>query len=288
MKALLRASVALASALASFLGLGCATLLGSATESLTDDLSTAILSQDDPELVRQGAPSFLLMLDGLIEGSPENEQLLLVGARLYGAYAGAFVSDEARLARLTARALEYGRRALCLRDADLCAALDAPFEQFEAALARTDADDVPALYGFGGAWAGWLQARSGNWAAVAEVPKLEALMERIVALDDAWDGGGAHLYLGVLYCQRPASLGGKPDAGRRHFERALELSGGRDLMAKVLFADSYARLVFDRPLHDRLLEEVLAADPRAPDWTLSNVLAQEQARTLLDGSDEYF
>jgi hypothetical protein len=59
-------------------------------------------------------------------------------------------------------------------------------------------------------------------------------------------------------------------------------------MAKVLYARSYARLVFDRPLHDRLLGEVLAADPQAPGLTLSNTLARDEARGLLDEADEYF
>jgi hypothetical protein len=59
-------------------------------------------------------------------------------------------------------------------------------------------------------------------------------------------------------------------------------------MAKVLYARQYARLVFDRPLHDRLLNEVVAADPEAPGLTLGNTLAQEQALLLLASADEYF
>ena len=59
-------------------------------------------------------------------------------------------------------------------------------------------------------------------------------------------------------------------------------------MVKVLFARSYARLVFDRPLHDRLLTEVIDADPEAPGLTLSNTIARSQARNLLADADEYF
>jgi hypothetical protein len=110
----------------------------------------------------------------------------------------------------------------------------------------------------------------------------------VVALDDVHDGGVAHLYLGVFYTQRPASLGGRPDRGREHFERALEISRGRNLMAKVYYARQYARLVFDRSLHDRLLYEVMEADPREPGLTLGNTLAQIQAAELLEDGDEYF
>ena len=157
-----------------------------------------------------------------------------------------------------------------------------------AALSRTRSSDVAALYGFGSAWAGWIEARSEDWGAVAEIPKVEALMERVVALDDSYDRGGAHLYLGVLTNLRPAALGGQPEQGRLHFEQAIEMSDGRNLMAEVLFARYYARNVFDRALHDRLLTEVLEADPEEPGLTLSNTIAQSQARDLLDEGDEYF
>ena len=62
----------------------------------------------------------------------------------------------------------------------------------------------------------------------------------------------------------------------------------RNLVAQVLFARQYARLVFDRPLHDRLLREVMDADPNAPGLTLANTLAREQALLLLDDADDYF
>jgi len=267
---------------------GCSYFLSSATSKMTDNLSAAVLDQDDPATVRDGAPAYLIALDGLIEGNPESERLLLAGAQLYGAYAGAFVDDPERASRLTLRARRYGERALCERDRPLCEAASGSYDDFVSLLGETDAEDLPALYGLGSAWASWVQANAGDWNAIADLPKLQALMERVVALDDAYEDGSAHLYLGVLHTLRPASLGGKPELGRQHFERAIEISRGRNLMAKVLFASQYARLVFDRPLHDRLLDEVIEADPHVHGFTLSNVLAQEEAALLLAGGDDYF
>ena len=267
---------------------GCASLVRSQTSRLADNLSTAILDQDDIATVRDGAPAYLIMIDSFVAGDPENEDLLLSAAQLYGAYAGAFVEDPARRRRLSNRALGYARRGLCGRSTPLCESLDGPYDEFETALATTRAADVSILYGFGAAWAGWVQAHSDDWSAVAEIPKIEATMRRVVELDETTDRGGAHLYLGVLSTLRPAAMGGKPEEGRQHFERAIALSEELNLMAKVLYASHYARLVFDRPLHDRLLQEVLAAEPQVPSLTLSNTLAQEQARQLLDGADDYF
>ncbi|MGI9590093.1 MAG: TRAP transporter TatT component family protein, partial [Myxococcota bacterium] len=267
---------------------GCAALTRPITNRIVAGLSTAILDQNDRDIVRDGAPAYLLAIDGLIESAPDDTELLLTGARLYGAYASAFVEDATRRRKLTDRALGYARRALCQEQRKVCEATERPYDEFVAALGETRAGDLASLYGFGAAWAGWVQAHADDWAAVAEIPKIEALMERVVALDEGYEDGGAHLYLGVLLTQRPASLGGKPEQAREHFERAVTLSEERNLMAKVLYAQQYARLVFDRPLHDRLLGEVVAADPEAPGLTLSNTLAQEQARVLLADADEYF
>jgi hypothetical protein len=73
-----------------------------------------------------------------------------------------------------------------------------------------------------------------------------------------------------------------------HFERAVQLSAGRDLMAKVEYARRYARIIYDRELHDRLLREVLDADAQEPGLTLSNVLAKRQAQELLASAESYF
>jgi hypothetical protein len=83
-------------------------------------------------------------------------------------------------------------------------------------------------------------------------------------------------------------MGGRPELGRQHFERALQISEERNLMVKVMLADQYGRLMFDRKLHDRLLQEVMAADVQAPGLTLMNTVAKERAEQLLDSGDDYF
>ncbi len=267
---------------------GCAGMVSSATGRLASDLSAAILEQNDPETVEAGAPAYLLLIDGLIRDNPKSEDLLLSGAKLYGAYAGVFVKDAERAQRLTSKSRDYAERALCRHRTELCGLGKRPYDDYRAALDGLSKDDVPVLYTFASAWAGWIQAHSGDWNAVADLAKVRAAMERVVALDETYERGSAHLYLGVMTTLLPPALGGKPEEGRSHFERAVVLSQGRDLMAKVEYARRYARLVFDRPLHDRLLNEVLQAPVTAPGLTLSNTLAQRAARELLKSADSFF
>ena len=267
---------------------GCASIISSATGGIAEDLSSAMMNQNDPETVRDGAPAYLLMLDALIEGSPNNTDLLLAGASLYGSYASAFVTDETRAKKLAQKSQEYGYRALCQKLKEVCAAVNKPFDEFTPTLVVVEMDGLEVLYGFTAAWAGWIQVNSDDYNAIAEIPKVEAAMDKVVELDDTLDNGFPQVYLGVLDTLLPPSVGGKAQEGKAHFERAIEISGGRNLMAKVMFAESYARLVFDKELHDRLCREVLEADPDVPGLVLSNTLAQEQAEELLAGSDDYF
>lgn len=262
--------------------------MNAATKRLAEGLSSGLLSHDDMEIVSKALPSYLITIDGLIASSPEVPELAVGGGRLYSFYAAYFVEDEVRSKQLMDRAYNYARKGLCLEYDDLCDAMNESLNSFTDELADLDEDDIPILYPFATTWASWLQANSEDWNAIADVPKLEAIMNHIAKLDPLFDYGNVYIYLGVLSSQIPPAMGGKPEKARTFFERAIDLSEDRNLMAKVMFAKQYARLIFDKKLHDSLLSEVLAADPHYGDLTLSNVLAQQEARVLLDESDDFF
>ncbi|MGW8248132.1 MAG: TRAP transporter TatT component family protein [Acidiferrobacterales bacterium] len=267
---------------------GCSAMMTSATGRLADSLGDGILNQDDPQIVADGAPAYLLLIDGMIEDNPHSVPLLSSGARLYGAYASVFVKDPKRGLKMSEKALKYSVRAMCEKLETLCENRDKPYEQYSKALATVQRSDIKLVYNFAVNWAGWISARSDDWNAIGDLPKVRASLERIVKLDPDYDNGGAQLYLGVMGTLLPPALGGKPEKAKAYFENAIRISRGRNLMAKVLFAKHYARLVFDQKLHDRLLKEVLAAKTREPGYTLMNTLAKDQARDLLASGKNYF
>lgn len=276
------------SGLAVLLLSGCASLMGAAVNGMAEDLGNAVLDNPDVAMVRDGAPAYLILLDSLVARDPDNAELLGQASRLNSAYAGAFVENAERSRQLNDKALGLAERSVCAGIRDGCGVRGRPFDAFKAWLGERRVEDVPLLYPLGAAWAGWIQANSDDFAAIAELARVKALMQRILELDEGYDNGGAHLYMALFDTLFPPAMGGRPEEGRRHFERAIELSEGTHLLAKVLYAEQYARLVFDRDLHDRLLEEVLAADPQQPGMTLMNVVAQQRAAKLLESADEYF
>jgi hypothetical protein len=262
----------------------CSTLIGG---KAADTLAAAILNQDDPALVESGVPSYLLLLDGLISQSPDNVALLSAGAQLFALYGSRFTTPE-RAVTLTAKARRYGERAICLAHEPACQWAGADHTRFVAELEGVGKKEIDPLYSYAVSWLSNLDATSEDWTAVAELPWVEAVLQRALALDETYEKGALHGYLGILNALRPPALGGKPDVAREHFERAIELSGGRDLSIKVEYARRYARLVFDQELHDSLLMEVLDAPVEETRMTLFNVLARQEAESLLASSREYF
>ena len=267
---------------------GCSAFISSAVDDAADNLTAAIQNQDDPELVRDGAPAYLLLMDSLVEGSPDDGDILQAAATLYSAYAAVFVVDPERAARLSRRARDYAGRALCTGSGRFCGMGELPFEDLEPRLGAATEKDLPMLFTYSVAWLVYIQAHSDDWVALADLPKVEAVLDRILEIDETYENGNPHLYLGILLTLRPPALGGRPEEAREHFERAIELSGGKDLSIKVEYARGYARLLYERELHDRLLTEVLEADPVAPRLTLTNTLAQRDAGELLESADDYF
>ncbi len=257
------------------------------------NLQQAVLNSDDPETVAEALPSYLLLMESLVAGDPKNQRLLRGASGLYNAYAGLFVEESQRSQKLSAKALEHAWRAACLGLKWPASLRERGFRNFRRALKGCDRKDLPALYCLGTAWAGWVRAHGGETRAAAKLPYVEEILLRVVELshrDGRWWKkkqyreylGGAHLYLGVFAAQA------EPEEARKHFERAIKLFRDKNLLAKVMYAAHYARGIKDRALHDRLLKEVLSAKAHVPGHTLTNTLAQRQARELLESADEFF
>lgn len=274
--------------LASFLMSGCAALVSKAANNFGNNLSAAIMSQDDPEIVRDGMPSYMLLMDSFVQGSPDNPATLGAAANLYASYGAVFADDPVRSSRLTRRARDYALQAVCLSYAAGCDWRELDYDGFVATLDGLGPDHADAVYNYSFATLAYLRAHSSDWNALAELPQAEALLRRYLEIAGDDVKTPAYTYLGIMLTLRPESLGGKPEEARTYFERAIELTGGRDLGVKVEFAKGYAMLLYDKELHDRLVSEVLAASPYVDGLTLTNVMAQEEALRLQAEAEYYF
>ena len=265
---------------------GCGAIMRSATDGLAEQLGNAVLGQDDPELVREATPTLLILIDSLAADSP-GPAVPGYAAQLYAAYGVIFVSDPGRARKLTQRAYNYGQRALCAAAAPGCGVDELGFADYEDRISNFPAARAQALYDYVIGYLSWIQVRA-DYEALARLPRLDVALARLLEVAPVDIRARAHMYAGTLKCLRPQALGGDPEGGARHFEQALRMSERKDLSVHVEYARQCARLLYDRDLHDRLLEEVLGADAVHPGLTLFNNLAKADARQLLDTADDYF
>jgi TRAP transporter T-component len=124
---------------------------------------------------------------------------------------------------------------------------------------------------------------------VAALPRLAAMVARLIELDDTYFYGAPHLLQAVQYASRSPLLGGDPRQAQEHFGRADALSQGRLLLVPLLEAQYYAVQTQDRPLFTTRLEQVLQApDTLLPEQAFLNTVAKQRAALLLRRIDELF
>jgi hypothetical protein len=265
------------------------TMTVAATASLLEDVAKASYKQSDLNLIRRGMPSYLMLIDGMVEALPDNKRLLISAAQLYAAYASAFFQDEdnAYAGVLYTRARNYGLRAL--KQCGFKNPATGPFEEFEAHLHDVGKKDVPCIFWAASCWGSWIGMNQDSMEAMAELPRVELMMKKVLELDQAFYYGGAHVFMGALEASRPKVAGGDLNRARDHFLKAIELGNGKFLMTQIYYAEYYAKKAFDRELFISILKKVLETPADvAPELTLLNTVAHARARKLLDEVDEYF
>lgn len=258
-------------------------LTGTIVQPTVDNLQ----KQTDLDLVCEGAPAYLLMIDSMIASSPQNRALLRIGAQSYGSYTTALSECGADPLRVRAIADKARLHGTTLIAAILPGITPDRREELDAELAGLTRHDVPPLFWGTMAWLAWIQLQQGSPEAMADLVLVEKIMARLLGLDETFQAGSIHLFFGSLQATKPAMLGGDPEASRLHFEKALELSRHQFLLVQTSYAETLARQTFDRELHDQLLNEVMNFDvTKAPDYALANQIARRKAARLL--ADGYF
>lgn len=288
------------------LGLGCNMARFTANQSagMFKLAGKSLDAESDLVLAREAAPGLIKTIDGMVVVSPENRTLLELSAQAYCSYSFGFLEDDLegieesdarfeplrkRTTNLYQRCENYAARLLRLSDEAFPDALHKDVETLRAAVAKLDEDDVPGLFWAGLALASQINLNRDDLTLVAELPKVEVLMKRVVALQPGFYNGGAHLTLGLLYAAQGKAMGGKPEEGKQHLDEAIKLTGGKFLLNKVMLAHIYAVTVQDKALYQHTLEEVLRTPADVmPEQRLANEIAHKKAQRYLKKMDDLF
>ncbi len=276
-----------------------------AINKLGDALSgagTTFASDEDPELVKASVPFSLKLMESLLAEVPQHKGLLRATCSGFTQYGYAFVQqdadeladqdlDKAGAMRLRARKLYLRARDYGLRG------LDASHPGFTSLLKTNPVaaaklgrkPEVPLLYWTAVSWAAAVALSKDNSDLVGDLPMVEALIDRALELQEDYEAGAIHTFLITFEMSRPK----KPDdpalRSRKHFERALTLSGGLQAGPLVALAEEVALANQNKEEFKSLLEKALAVNVDAkPEWRLANLVYQRRARWLLDRMEKLF
>jgi predicted anti-sigma-YlaC factor YlaD len=289
---------------------GCS-IRGYALRATADALSSSsggYGEEEDPRLAEQAAPFGLKTMESILRQVPDHQGLHLALAGGFAQYAYAFVQQDAdrledknlkgaqagwlRARRLYLRARDYALGGLELRHKGLRAALrGGDATRRNAALQQATKEDVPFLYWGGAAWGLAVSTARDNADLIGDLPAVEAMMERALQLDEAWDEGALHEFFVTYDASRTS--GGGPASVKKHLDRAMALSGGRRVGPLVSYAEGVLVSTQSKAEFRKVLEGVVATDiyKDDPAWRknrLANILNQERARWLLGRVDDLF
>ena len=250
----------------------------------------AFNEEGDLRLAEESLGSNLKLVEALIKGDPENKKLLLMASQGYNAYALAFAEDDsverARLFYLRGR--DYGKRIL-IQNPAMKEAFDKDFDAFRGALGTFSAEDVPAVFWTAFGWGSYINITRADVGAVADLPKVIAMMDFVRQNNPSYYFGGSYLFLGSIEGSTPMALGGKPEKSKEYFERALGVNGGKFLMTYVYYAKTYAVQQQDEALFESLLKNVDDASlDILPEARLPNAVAKKKAKLLHERLNELF
>ena len=215
---------------------GCSTVQKYATNAVADSMAqsgTVYASDDDMHFVGAATPFGLKSIESLLESVPEHRGLLLAAARGFTQYAYAYVqlpaeeqmlsnvsvahAERERAERMYIRALEYGVRGLAVGRTGFETRLaTAP----QSAVMETDVGDTPLLYWTAMAWAAAIAIGNDDPFLLADLPIIEALIQRAFELDEDFDNGALHTLLISLEMSRGAISSGATERARARISNA--------------------------------------------------------------------
>ena len=266
------------------------------------DSGTTFASDNDPQLVKDALPFSLKLIESLLAESPKHRGLLFAASSGFTQYAYAFIKEEsdemepenlalatemrARARSLFLRARDYGVRGLETTHPNFGALLNKdPQSAVKAAKPR----DVALLYWTAASWGMAITLSKNEPALIVDQPVVEALIDRALELNEAFDNGAIHSFLITYEPVRQGAAGDSLERARKHFDRAMALSKSTLAGPLVSLAESVSIAKQNRKEFQSLLEQALAVDVNAkPEYRLANLVMQRRARWLLSRIDELF
>lgn len=270
--------------------------------SLAEGSGSAFAQEADIAFAGEAIPFSLKLVESLLAAQPANPDLLTAAAAGFTQYAAGWVEQPAdfiepddffaaqreyeRAVQFYQRAFRYGLRGLEARHPGFGPVFHT---HPRAAVARLEADDVELAYWTAAGLGSAISLSRTDPELLAQLPAVEVLAERALALDPTWSLGAIHELLITLKAAGTGDPTGIREAVMGHYHEAVRIAAGASASVHVNLAEAISIQDQDRGEFERLLGLALAVDADAHvNNRLAILIAQQRAEWLLGRVDDLF
>lgn len=264
----------------------------------TRKAADAIDTLGDYEAASTIAWSGVAQFEGMHYLAPDNEDALFMLVKGWTAATFAFIEDQMEQAedaegmssslyqyhkgRAKAgydRAIHYGVELLEMKNRGFEKATknDATMKAWLAAFDDPE-HDAPNLFWTGYAWIARVNIVQEDPETVASLFVGVAMLERVNQLDDKFYFGNAHAILGAYHARNAMA---ELDEAKKEFDKSLQLTAGKLLLAKLQLAAKYYCIKGDRDAYVKTLTEIVESNDPFPAQRLINTIAKRRAKRYL-------
>jgi hypothetical protein len=264
--------------------------------SATREGSVGLDSIGDYEMARNSVSAGLAQFEGMHVLAPDNTDALFLLTKGWDGWGYGFAEDDYEVSDVTGdddaadyhkkrarmaydRAVFYGLELLG-HEADGFDAARKNEDTIKAWVQKNfdDKEDAGDLFWVGYAWLSRVNVAKDDGALVGELFIGVAMLEQSFKLDPDYNHRTAEVGLGAYHARTAMS---EMDQSKQMFDEALAKTGGKTLVVQLNYATKYACIKGDKPLYEKMLNDVLAAQDPDPQQRLTNTIAKRRAKRAL-------
>ncbi len=213
-----------------------------ASSNLLYKASASVEGEGNLDMARLSIPGNLLLIEGLLAESPNNDEILAILIKGYAGYAFAInetdllsdqlenksdeINKKSALLNYT-KAFNFGRRYLKQRNIDWKVFEDRVFteQKGEAYLGQflsSSKIDLEVVLFTAHALASMINLQKDDIGVIAKLPIAKTMFDWVCSKDSTINFGTCDIFMASYEAGRPKMLGGNPEKGKEIFVRAME------------------------------------------------------------------
>ncbi len=270
--------------------IGCANIvLQTAKPVLEDQLSTMNM-ETDTALAKNAMPSSIKLLEGLAISFPKDTDIKIWLCESLCGYSLGFVEDDNRdrASSLYLRAREYAIESVVLKTGFK---RDFLFDltKLEKWINTIEKRELPYLFWLGQSWGSWISINLDKPDAMADLPKVQWIMKKVIEIDGSYYHGGSHIFMGSVLSSLPLMMGGNLSRSKEHFDKFFRITNREYLLGHYFFMKTYCVKSQNKELFNDIFEEIQSFNINLiPSAKLVNSIAKEKAEALKNRHKELF